>query len=119
MFEKLAGRVNVDAALVRRGRLFSGAILLASGDECVRVSVAAGRIEAVEPVARPMPAYRFAVRAGAEAWERFRAPVPEPGYHDLFAMTKSGEAVIDGDITELMRHLRYFKELLAVLRHDG
>ena len=48
--------------------------------------------------------------------------MPRPGFHDLFAMTKSGRASIDGNLQPLMANLRYFKEVLAAprkLAEDG
>ena len=119
MFGKLAERVNADAALVRRGSGFSGTVLLACDGEPWYVSIAAGRIASAARGARLMQPYAFAIRASGEAWRRFAAAVPEPGYHDIFAMAKRGEAAIEGDITGLMRHLRYFKDVLAALRDDG
>src|SRR5204862_2117450 len=54
-----------------------------------------------------------AVRASREAWERFWQPVPAPGYHDLFAMTRIGAARLEGDLQPFMTHLRYFQDVLA------
>ncbi len=119
MFEKLAERVNADAGLVRRGRLFSGTVLLACGGEEYCVAIAAGRVESVARGARPLQARVFAVRASADAWQRFREPVPEAGWHDILAMTSGGRATVEGDIAAFMRHLRYFKDMLAVLRDGG
>jgi len=38
----------------------------------------------------------------------------------LFALTKRGEAVLEGDLHPFMTHLQYFKDLLALprLRHS-
>jgi hypothetical protein len=63
-----------------------------------------------------MRPWRFAVRADAEAWEEFWRPVPRPGFHDLFAMTKAGRATVEGDLQPLMANLRYLKEVLAAPR---
>ena len=63
-----------------------------------------------------MLSWRFSIRASVETWEAFWQPVPSPGYHDLFAMTKSGDAIIEGDIQPLMANLRYVKEVLETLR---
>ena len=40
--------------------------------------------------------------------------MPEPGWHDLLALTKRGAARIDGDCS--VSHLQYFKDLLAAPR---
>ena len=51
-------------------------------------------------------------RPGRSYWK----PVPEPGWHDLFALTKRGAASIDGDLRPLLQNLQYFKDLLALPR---
>ena len=56
------------------------------------------------------------VRAPAEAWQKFWEPVPAPGYHDIFAMTKGGHARVEGNLQPLMANLRYIKDLLAAPR---
>ena len=42
--------------------------------------------------------------------------IPEPGWHDLFALTKRGAASIEGDLRPLLQNLQYFKDLLALPR---
>ena len=41
-----------------------------------------------------------------------------PGFYDLLALTKRGEAVLEGDLHPFMTHLQYFKDLLALPRRD-
>jgi hypothetical protein len=89
--------------------------LLGVGDTDYLVHVAAGRVT-VERGPFLLRAFSFAVRAPAEAWLRFWRPLPEPGYHDLFAMKKRGVARIEGDLWPLMAHLRYVKDVLAAPR---
>ena len=55
----------------------------------------------------------FAISASAQAWTRHWEMYPQPGGHDIFAMTKIGEARIEGEIQPLMANLRYIKEVLA------
>ena len=43
-------------------------------------------------------------------------PEPRPGWHDLFALTKRKEAVLEGDLHPFMAHLQYFKDVLALPR---
>ena len=116
MIDRLPELVNGDAALVRRGRFLTVDFLVEVGERPWHVSVERGRIR--EVVAGPvlMRPWRFAIRASREAWERFWEPVPEPGWHDLFAMTKQGAAVIEGDLQPLMANLRYLKDVLAAPR---
>jgi hypothetical protein len=116
MIERLFDLVNADAALVRRGRFLTTDFLVEVGDEPFQVSVQDGRIASVTrgpAAARP---WRFAIRASAEAWREFWQPVPRPGYHDLFALTRFGHARIEGDLRPLMANLRYVKEVLETPR---
>src|SRR5207237_4361754 len=62
--------------------------------------------------------WRFAIRASEEAWTKFWAAVPEPGYHDLLAMAKFGHAVIEGDLLPLMQNLRWLQDVLSAPRLD-
>jgi pimeloyl-ACP methyl ester carboxylesterase len=116
VFEKLAELVNADADLVRRGRWLTTTFLLGADDDTWLVRVVEGRVERVERGPFLMRAWSFAIRASREAWERFREPVPAPGYQDVFAMTRIGAARVEGDLQPLMTHLRYMQEALASLR---
>jgi hypothetical protein len=112
----LPALVNPQAPLVRRGRWMTASFLVGTGDADWLVHVREGRIERVERGPFLMRSWAFAVRAPAEAWRRFWEPLPEPGYHDLFAMTARGVATIEGDLHPLMANLRYVKEVLAAPR---
>ena len=85
----------------------------------VLVHVAEGRVTAVERGPFLMRSWSFAVRASSDAWARFWRPVPEPGYHDVFAMKKLGVARVEGDLWPLMAHLRYVKDVLAAPGRAG
>ena len=113
---RLADWVNADATLVRRGRFLSTTFLVEVGDAGWLITVHDGRVERVERGPFLMRAWSFAVRAPADAWRRFWAPVPAAGFHDLFAMTKFGHATVEGDLRTLMAHLRYVKDVLATPR---
>jgi pimeloyl-ACP methyl ester carboxylesterase len=89
------------------------------GDAAWLVTVHEGRVTRVERGPFLLRAWRFAIRAPAEAWARFWAPVPPPGYHDLFAMAKLGPARIEGDLQPLLANLFYVKGLLRTLRRPG
>lgn len=119
MFDRLPELVNADAALVRRGRFLTVTFLLQSGSTAYLVRVAEGRVDRVERGPFLMRDWRFAIRAPEAAWQKFREPIPEAGYHDVFAMAKAGHAVIEGDLVLLMQHLRYVQDVLATLRGAG
>ena len=63
-----------------------------------------------------MRSWRFSYRASAAAWAEYWQPAPRPGFHDLLALTKRGEAMLEGDLHPFMTHLQYFKEVLALPR---
>ena len=108
--------VNADAALVRRGRFLSTTFLLEIGEVEYLVTVNEGRVASVERGPFLLRPWTFALRASADAWSRFWAPVPEPGYHDLFAMKKLGVARVEGDLVPLMANLRYLKDVVTAPR---
>ena len=112
----LADVVNADAALVRRGRFLSTTFLLEVGEVGYLVKVVEGSVANVERGPFLLRPWTFAVRASADAWARFWAPVPEPGYHDLFAMKKLGVARVEGDLVPLMANLRYVKDVVTAPR---
>jgi len=116
MIDRLAELVNADAALVRRGRFLTTEFLVEVGNESFQVSVESGRIAAVTRGGAAGRPWRFAIRASAEAWREFWQPMPRPGYHDLFALTRFGRALIEGDLLPLMANLRYVKEVLETPR---
>jgi hypothetical protein len=63
-----------------------------------------------------MRSWQFALRGDAQMWEEFWKPLPAAGFHDLFALTKAKRLVIEGDLLPFMRHLLFFKDLLALPR---
>ena len=122
VFDRLPDLVNADADLVRRGRFLTATFLVQSGATQYLIRVVEGRIDRVERGPFLMRDWSFAIRASEEAWQKFWAPVPEAGYHDLFAMVKAGHAVIEGNLLTLMQQLRYVTDVLAAQRsiqHGG
>ena len=116
MIERLFDLVNADEVLVRRGRFLTCDFLVEVGDAPYHVSVERGRIASVTRGPALMRPWRFAIRASEDAWREFWQPVPRPGYHDLFALTRFGPARIEGDLHPLMANLRYVKEVLETPR---
>ena len=116
MIERLFDLVNADEALVRRGRFLTCDFLVEVGDTPYHISVDRGRITSVTQGPALMRPWRFAIRASEDAWREFWQPVPRPGYHDLFALTRFGRARIEGDLQPLMANLRYIKEVLETPR---
>jgi len=116
VLERLPEWVNADAALVRRGRYLSATFLVEVGDTAWLVTVHEGSVARVERGPFLMREWQFAIRASADTWRRYWAPVPTPGFHDLFALTKGGHARVEGDLRPLMANLRYVKDVLTLPR---
>ncbi len=116
MIEELPRLVNENPAIVHRGRLVTADMQILVGEDEYRVMIEAGRITRVARGRFLMRPSNIAIRASAEAWEKFWQPFPAPGYHDIFAMVKNGKAEVSGDWRLLMQNLRYFKELLEAPR---
>ena len=119
MIENLAERANADDLLVHRGRFVETTFLLGGGEESWLVRVSEGRVVAVSKGPFVMARWTFALRATAEAWDRFWSPEPPPGFHDLVALLRFKRLVIEGDMRPFMANLFYFKALLAIPRRSA
>jgi hypothetical protein len=115
-FSALPELLEATPALVVRGRSLDCDCRLGLIEKPFFVSIRAGGI--VEMTAQPalMRSWRFSYRATPSAWTEYWKPMPRPGWHDLLALTKRGEAVLEGDLHPFMAHLQYFKDLLALPR---
>ncbi|MET0271906.1 MAG: hypothetical protein ABW360_02845 [Phenylobacterium sp.] len=119
MIDSLPARVNANAALVRRGRFVQTTFLLETGETAWLVTVDRGRIAEVQKGPFVMPRWTFALRASTEAWGKFWAANPEPGFHDLFALIKHRRLKAEGDLHPFMSNLFYFKGVLGSLREGA
>lgn len=115
-FEALPLLVEADRNLVRRGRFLACDFELGVGPQPLLVGIAQGRVTTVERGPFLLKPWTFAIRAEAGSWRRFLEPYPEPGWHDLMAMTKTGLAKVEGDLVPLLGNLQYIKDLLAAPR---
>jgi hypothetical protein len=98
MIDALPARVNANERLVR---------------------IKDGQIAEVAKGPFVMPRWTFALRAPADAWTRFWEAMPEPGFHDLFALIKHRRLKAEGDLHPFMANLFYFKGVLGSLRGNG
>jgi hypothetical protein len=115
-FARLPDLLSADADLVRRGRWLDVDCRIDIGDEPFFLSIRKGVLAPLERGARPMRSTAFSFRATDEAWTNYWKPIPAPGWHDLFALTKRGAASMDGDLRPLLQNLQYFKDLLVLPR---
>ncbi len=117
--DSLPALVNGDPWLVHRGRFVDVELLVEIGGAAHYLTIEHGSVVALARGPRPLRSWRFALRAGEAAWRRFWQEMPEPHYHDLFAMAKRGELSIEGDLQPFMANLLYFKDLLAAPRRQA
>ena len=113
---RLPDLVNQDAALVRRGRWLSNVFLVEAGTTQFLVQVDKGRLLSVEHGPFVMPSWSFAIRASESVWQRFWQPLPAPGDNDIFALRKTGEMSVEGNLQPFMANLIYIKQVLAMPR---
>lgn len=101
--------------LARRGGWTSTSCLVGIGDvpTLVRIRQGVPTTQADIPLLCP---WDFSVRGSAQAWAALWRSYPEPGWHDLFALTKRGEFRIEGNLQPFMANLQYFKDLLSMPR---
>lgn len=115
-FAALPGLLAADSDLLRRGRWLTVDCRIDIGHEPFFLSIRDGRLAALDRGGRLMRSTAFTVRASDGAWTNYWQAIPEPGWHDLFALTKRGAASIEGDLRPLMQNLQYFKDLIALPR---
>jgi hypothetical protein len=108
-----------DEKLISRGRLLDVECLLGPTVQPFHVSIRGGRIIDMTPAPVLMRSWRFAYRATPVAYGAYWQTMPPPGWHDLLALTKRGEATLEGDLHPFMSHLQYFKDLLSLPRRSG
>lgn len=113
---QLARRFCQLAPSFSRPRAVHADMLLRFGGDAVLVRIREGRVASAQAPATPLPSCDFSIRASEEAWSRFWQAVPAAGWHDLFALAKRRELVIEGNLQPLMAHLQFIKDLLAVGR---
>lgn len=105
--------------LLRMGALFSQTVLLeVDGDEFY-LRFEKGVLANIHPGPSRKIAWRFAFRTNMCALREFWQQYPKPGYHDIFGLVKINQGQIDGDILELVKNLRFFKEFMALPRAGG
>lgn len=115
-FESLPSLLRADHALVASAKLLNVDCLLGPTRGAFLVSIRQGLIAEMSAATKPMPSWRFSYSASPAAWVEYWRPEPKPGWHDLLALTKRGEASLAGDLYLFMTHLQYFKDLLALPR---
>ena len=115
-FARLPDLLAADPELRRRGRWLDVDCRIDVGAEPFHLAIREGGLSRLERGPRLMRLAAFSIRGTDEAWRQHWRKVPEPGWHDLFALTKRGVAEMEGDLRPLLQNLQYFKDLLALPR---
>lgn len=115
-FATIPALLDRTPVLIAQGGFLECECLLGPTAHPFHVSIRQGRIVDLTPAPVLMRSWRFSYRASSTAWSEYWQPAPRPGFHDLLALTKRGEAVLEGDLHPFMAHLQYFKDLLALPR---
>jgi hypothetical protein len=115
-FAGIPGLLEQAPALIARGRFLDCECLLGPSDHPFHASIRGGRIVDLTPAPVLMRSWRFSYRATSAAWSEYWQPAPRAGWHDLLALTKREQAVLEGDLHPFMAHLQYFKDVLALPR---
>ncbi|MCP1846215.1 MULTISPECIES: hypothetical protein [unclassified Bradyrhizobium] len=115
-FAGLPALLDEAPRLLARGRLLDCDCLIGPMTRPFHAAIRSGRIVEFAPSPVLMRSWRFSYRATPQAWAAYWQAEPKPGWHDLLALTKRGEAVLEGDLHPFMAHLQYFKDLLALPR---
>jgi len=114
--ERMRGDLDASPHLRRLGALISFTVLLEIDDRAYFLEFDRGRLGRIHRESPRKTPWRFALRIEETALRRFWQPLPKPGYHDLFGLVKLGHASIEGEILDLIKNLRFFKEFLALGR---
>lgn len=115
LFERLPALVDANADLVRRGRFLTTDFAVVVGATPLLVRVEAGRVT----VARGpflLRSWTFSITAAPETWLSLLKAVPDPGTHDLMALSKVGLARIEGNLQPFMANLQVIKDIVTAPR---
>ena len=116
LFERLPELVERDAHLIKRGRFLTTDFALVVGATPLLVGIESGRVTAVTRGPFLLRSWVFSIAASAETWLKLLKPVPDPGTHDLMALSKIGLARIEGNLQPFMANLQYVKDVVTAPR---
>lgn len=104
-----------DHRMMQRARHLTARIAIGVDDDITLLEIHKGAmtVHTTFPLLCP---WDFAIRGSAQAWTAYWAPIPAPGWHDLFALAKRGEMRFEGNLLPLLTHLQFFKDLAALPR---
>lgn len=119
MFSGLGAILDESTNLQRMAGNLDLVFVISSEDEDTVVTLRNGRLESVSSEPSLMTNAAFRMQAPRESWEKFLQPAPEPGFHDILAMTRSGGMRFSGDMQRFVSCLLFLKFWFAALRAKG
>lgn len=90
--------------------------MLASNDQRMIVTLKDGAVHSLQSDTGPMHDWDLSMQMSAQNWERFWSADPDPGWHDIFALSRRGMLRIEGDHLRLMQYLQVLKDLISLPR---
>jgi hypothetical protein len=116
LFERLPSLVEANADLLRRGRFLTTDFANVVGTIPLLVRVESGRVTSVTRGPFLLRPWTFSITASADTWLALLKPVPDPGTHDLMALSKTGLARIEGNLQPFMANLQVIKDIVTAPR---
>jgi pimeloyl-ACP methyl ester carboxylesterase len=119
-FERaLLDRWNSNTHLVWRGRNLTVDCLIQIGTVPFLLRIEQGRLEECRRRLPLLCSWVFAIRGSAHAWAALWQDTPQPGWHDIFALSKRGEMSLEGNLQPLMANLQYIKDVVTLPRNTN
>lgn len=116
LFERLPTLVDANADLIRRGRFLTTDFAVVVGATPLLVRVEAGRVTSVARGPFLLRPWTFSITAAPDTWLKLLKAVPDPGTHDLMALSKVGLARIEGNLQPFMANLQVIKDIVTAPR---
>jgi hypothetical protein len=116
LFERLPELIGNNADLIRRGRFLTIDFALVVGATPLLVRVEGGRVTSVARGPFLLRPWTFSITAAPDTWLKLLKRVPDPGTHDLMALSKVGLARIEGNLQPFMANLQVIKDIVAAPR---
>lgn len=117
-FERaLHAKWNSNSHLVWRGRDLTVDCLVQIGETPFLVRIQRGRLEECRKGLPLLCSWAFAIRGSVQAWAALWQDPPQPGWHDIFALSKLGEMSLEGNLQPLMANLQFVKDIVTLPRN--
>lgn len=112
----LAQHANADAWRIAQARTLHTRCMVGIGGIALMLDIERGVLQGCRRGVPLLGEWCFALRGSCAAWQAYWEPTPQPGWHDLFALSRRAEMRFEGTLHPFIAHLQYFKDLLALPR---